>query len=650
MAGICFLAAALFVGGRISGILFAGAKNRPVPFWLHLAASFGFGVLTMGWLVYFLAWGIYALTDTRSPLLYANFAVICPAAVWALVCAVRTKGEKKARIQRTGGISLIPPEKAELILYGILLGFLTWIFFYVFHVSDHLLYSGATVFSDYAPHTAIIRSFSRMNNYPTQYPHFGGQDIRYHFMFQFLTGNLEYLGMRIDIAYNVVSIISLELFLIVLTQLARLFGAGIRGMTLTVIFFLLRSGTAFFRFLGEHLAQGDLLRTLEDNTSFPGYTTNESWGFWNFNVYLNQRHLAFGLLIGSLAVWYLADRITVGKGYSPRTLFASRQAWGFSDLTGALILGTMLGLTGFWNGAAVIGCLLILAVFGVCSMAKADYLVLAGCAVFFSWLQTKIFITGSAVSPAFHFGFLADQPTIPGAVVYLAEISGFAVLGAAVIWIFFPPAGRVMIAAFVLPVVFAFTVSLTVDIGVNHKYIMICFAFMAPVWGAFVDRLFLWKPAGVCLGVILVICLTATGAYDFAMIVRGNDGSRRYGVDPDSELTRWLDENLDETDLILTPLYSMSETTLAGCMLYNGWPYYAWSAGYDTWYRGDVQQELYSTQDPGRLLALTAEEGITYILYEEGMTLDGKPCREDIISSTFPLVFDNGYIRVYQSL
>ena len=77
--------------------------------------------------------------------------------------------------------------------------------FYVFYIKDGILYSGLTVYGDYAPHTAMMRSFSAGNNFPTQYPHYGGADVKYHFMFQFLTGNLEYLGMRMDFAYNIVS-------------------------------------------------------------------------------------------------------------------------------------------------------------------------------------------------------------------------------------------------------------------------------------------------------------------------------------------------------------------------------------------------------------------------------------------------------------
>ena len=46
-------------------------------------------------------------------------------------------------------------------------------------------------------------------------------------------------------------------------------------------------------------------------------------------------------------------------------------------------------------------------------------------------------------------------------------------------------------------------------------------------------------------------------------------------------------------DLLLTPEYSMSEVTMSGVMMYCGWPYYAWSAGYNTNYRAGVATEMY---------------------------------------------------------
>ena len=129
--------------------------------------------------------------------------------------------------------------------------FLTWIMFYVFYIKDGILYSGFTVFGDYAPHTAMMRSFSLQNNFPTQYPHFGGQDVKYHFMFQFLVGNLEFLGIRLDIAYNAASILALLGFLMLLYSIARrVVGSGKAG-ALTVLFFFFRSALTFFSFCGS---------------------------------------------------------------------------------------------------------------------------------------------------------------------------------------------------------------------------------------------------------------------------------------------------------------------------------------------------------------------------------------------------------------
>ena len=174
--------------------------------------------------------------------------------------------------------------------------------FYMFHMNNGILYSGFTVYGDYAPHTAMIRSFSAGNNFPTQYPHFGGEDVKYHFMFQFLTGNLEYLGMRIDLAYNVISIMALWGFLVFLCQLIQRITGKMTASVFAMLLFFFRCGMAFFHFVIEHAKAGDLGKALAENSSFIGYTANENWGLWNFNLYLNQRHLAFGMLLAAIAI------------------------------------------------------------------------------------------------------------------------------------------------------------------------------------------------------------------------------------------------------------------------------------------------------------------------------------------------------------
>ena len=86
-------------------------------------------------------------------------------------------------------------------------------------------------------------------------------------------------------------------------------------------------------------------------------------------------------------------------------------------------------------------------------------------------------------------------------------------------------------------------------------------------------------------------------------------------------------------------------------MLYCGWPYYAWSAGYDTNYRAAVATEIYTTEDSARLKSLVKQEGITYILFEEGSTFEGENCRENLIMETYRRVYisEDGRIRIYET-
>ena len=653
MTAILFFIAAFFAGDRISSLFLPEfRKKSSTAFWVRCASAFGTGTLFLGWLTYFSAWAFYRVGGKQEPLKWANLLVIGTVFAWlaiyVLVCAIR----KKPVAARPGEGK---PGIGETFFFLLLAVFLTFIMFYVFRVRDNVMFSGYTVFSDYSPHTAMIRSFSHENNYPTQYPHFGGEDIRYHFMFQFLVGNLEYLGMRIDYAYNVPSILSLFFFLVMLAMIAKRLGAGLKGQILTVLLFLFRSGTAFFRFVYEHLQAGDLLRTLRNNSVFIGYTPNENWGLWNFNVYLNQRHLAFGLLIGSLVIWTCLDWLIRScpspappVGRMLKDTFFSAEAWKWKEPERALFIGYILGSAAFWNGAAVIGTLLILAGFGLFSRHKLDYFLLACAAVFVSVLQSRIFIRGDAVSPALQFGFIAEDKTLIGILWYLAQITGFVFLGMLIYLFVCSRVERVLIISFLLPVVFTFCFSLTTDITVNHKYIMIAYAFITVLWSLALTKLWRKGKGFRVLIPLLLVCLMATGIYDFVVILRNNGWGHEVGVPLDSELTRWLNEHLDSDDLLLSPQYAINEVTLSGCMMYCGWLYYSWSAGYDTAHRSPMQKIMYSTYQVNTLKDTVREEGITYILYEDGMTIEEQECREDVIARAFPKVFENDYIRIYE--
>lgn len=649
----------------MAGCLFPRqTTERGNRIWVVLPAAFGMGILMLTWAVYILSWMFSICAGAEHPLFYGNLIVfLVDILLLSGIFRWKKKKQQKMFVISERMISRKWILKKEVLLFGILTVFVTWMMFYVFHMKDGILYSGFSVYGDYAPHTAMMRSFSRGNNFPTHYPHYGGQDVKYHFMFQFLVGNLEYLGLRLDLGYNLVSILSLAGFLMVLYGISyRMFKSFWAGAA-AIVFFFFRSGTAFWRYLWEHLQAGDLVRTLEENTAFIGYTTNENWGLWNFNVYLNQRHLAFGLLMAAVAVWTFMDWVEAGCSHKEqgflwvRNRFFTKKAWICRNVDTAILLGLFLGLTAFWNGAALIGGLLILAGLAIFSDGKLDYVICAGLAVLFSELQSKIFVSGSVMSPSFYWGFLADNKSISGVLWYLVEISGFFFVGMIVAAVFLKRSQRAVLMGCLLPMVFAFLVSLTPDINVNHKYVMISYAFVTVFWGWIVRCVFLegkkgWKKwAGRAVAAVLCICLSATGIYDYVIILRDNDSAHRMTVNMESSLTDWLSTNLKKNDLLLTPEYTMNEVTMSGAMLYCGWPYYAWSAGYDTGYRAGQAVLIYTTDDPELLKATVKQEKITYILFEEDMEFEQQECREDIIRETYPLVYtsEDGRIRIYET-
>lgn len=665
MLGIIYLILCMLTGMEMAGCLFPRqTTERGNRIWVVLPAAFGMGILMLTWAVYILSWMFSICAGAEHPLFYGNLIVfLVDILLLSGIFRWKKKKQQKMFVISERMISRKWILKKELLLFGILTVFVTWMMFYVFHMKDGILYSGFSVYGDYAPHTAMMRSFSRGNNFPTQYPHYGGQDVKYHFMFQFLVGNLEYLGLRLDLGYNLVSILSLAGFLMVLYGISyRMFKSFWAGAA-AIVFFFFRSGTAFWRYLWEHLQAGDLVRTLEENTAFIGYTTNENWGLWNFNVYLNQRHLAFGLLMAAVAVWTFMDWVEAGCSHKEqgflwvRNRFFTKKAWICRNVDTAILLGLFLGLTAFWNGAALIGGLLILAGLAVFSDGKLDYVICAGLAVLFSELQSKIFVSGSVMSPSFYWGFLADNKSISGVLWYLVEISGFFFVGMIVAAVFLKRGQRAVLMGCLLPMAFAFLVSLTPDINVNHKYVMISYAFVTVFWGWIVRCVFLavknsWKKwAGRAAAAVLCICLSATGIYDYVIILRDNDSAHRMTVNMESSLTDWLSANLKKNDLLLTPEYTMNEVTMSGAMLYCGWPYYAWSAGYDTSYRAGQAVLIYTTDDPELLKATVKQEKITYILFEEDMEFEQQECREDIIRETYPLVYtsEDGRIRIYET-
>ena len=675
MLGIIYLLLCFGVGWAICSYCFPGLHkltqftydNRAIKlssYLLLVPIWFVIGVLSMTWSVYLIA---LISSNVNAPLIAAN-ALIMPIAFIFFIFSyykIIIKNNDKGHLFLYKDSKTRFYECLIFILVVILASILMWSTFFV---SDGQLNIGVSVFSDFSPHIGMIRSFSYGNNFPTSYSHYAGADIKYHFMFQFLVGNLEFLGMRIDYAFNLPSILSfISAFMLLYVLALKITGRMITGV-LALSFFTFRSGKALFVYLSKIPRENSVLKTLWDNTGFIGETPHEDWGLWNLNVYCNQRHLAFGLaamffviimflphlyeMFEVLRINYKnfnqrkAERGTKVMEFwvTLRLIFFSRKGWEIKSIRNPVILGILLGSLSFFHGAAVIGCLLVLFVLAVLSYRRLEFLITAIITVLLSMLQTSYFIEGSVVSPKLLFGFIAENKTVFGVAAYLMQLLGILILVIIMAFIFGKNIDRYLIIAFVTPLIFAFTISLTVDVTVNHKYIMMSCILAGIFAASFIVKILDNKSLIFkAVGVVLIFMMTLTGIYDFTTVLRKNYREGSITLDMEDPLTKFIREKSDSKDIFLTDSYSINQVVFGGAMLYQGHQYYAWSAGYDTSYRDTMVRRMYGADSPGELDKLVDDNNISFIIVDYGnRTSMEYYINEDNIRASYECVYETG--------
>ena len=194
------------------------------------AAAILVGLLGSSWFTYLVGLGFFW---TSQPLLWAN--LIFFAAAVALLSWPKWKGRilksapEEAHLKRSNLFLPRPPGSsiADWLLIAGYVVLVSWMMFASFRSAGSKLQIANPEYSDFGPNTALIQSFAVGHNFPTEYPHFSGDRIRYHFLFYFQAGNLEFLGVDPTWSLNLLSISTLVAMLVVLPfdeQAARTFG------------------------------------------------------------------------------------------------------------------------------------------------------------------------------------------------------------------------------------------------------------------------------------------------------------------------------------------------------------------------------------------------------------------------------------------
>lgn len=652
----CILAGSVFCGFFLPKLKSSahikrnqGEINLPEVFVLF-PAWYLTGTLFVTWITYFVAYGF---GQKKTPLTPAN-AIVMPMVI--ILCAVYyyfdIRKKNKEELLKNIKNSWKSDSNVYWVFALIVLAFCVAVMFKSFYVDkDNNMCVGYSVWGDFGAHLSMIRSFSYSNNYPTGYTYFAGEDIKYHFMHEFLVGNLEYLGLRIDYAFNIPSILSLfSTYLLLFVLTCNVLKSKLTAC-LGALFFTFRSSPSVFTFLANDRS-GNALKALWENKSYFTYSDyHEGWGFWCTRVFSNQRHLAFGItaLLLALIIFlpYLTEmgrKLSETQGNKFRACFFSKDSFAIRDWKLAVGCGLFLGALAFWHGSALIACLSMLFFMAAFSCFRLDYLITAGIAVGMSVLQSKMFITGSAVSPSYFFGFIAENRTVFGVLRYVVLLTGITLLLAVFGMLKTKGIQRYMLWVFFVPFVLSFFLSLTPDIGVNHKWIIMSLMLTSMFTAHFVASLIRQRDViKLVTAIVLCFVLTATGITELFIQYKEDMNYMRF--DQNSEVTLWLKENVDAHEIVLADDYAISEQTLGGIMGYFAYEYCTWSAGYDTNGRKEQLIEMMSSTEPNELAYYAKKLGIDYIIVNVGM----RECQyydfnETLLEDTFEEVYTYGEV------
>ena len=428
-----------------------------------------------------------------------------------LTCLILINRKRIKREElKSSGATMIEDYKFSMLdslFYGIVILAITiaatFLMFYTYRINGNELLNGYSTFSDLSPHTAMVSSFGKSFNFPTQYMHYSGDGIKYHFLFYFLAGTLQYLGLPIDYALNLPSIISMVCALVLLGLLAVLLSSRRAAFLVAPVLVFLRSSLNAFYHFRELMQSGSTpaqaVKEILGYNSWYAVTDYDNWGIWAINVYPNQRHLMLGIaviLIVIILFMPFVRRLGIsisraeGFGGGVKAFAFSKNAWlarsndPLYPVSSTLLACILVIVMPYFHGSCLIALLLVLFGMAILSESRLLYLAVAVCAVVSSYVQTQVFSGGykNVVSFAFEPGFILGDVTLYSLARYLFIVTGGTLILAAVFAIITlvldlvhkKPIHRFLLfLCFLNPLIFAFIFKVSLEMLANHKFIQV---------------------------------------------------------------------------------------------------------------------------------------------------------------------------------
>src|SRR6267154_2543517 len=310
MLALIYLALAIYLGDFLCRRFyrFASVAHR-------FGAAVITGVLISSWFTYLAG---LLFTSAKQPLLWGNalfFVAATTVLCWSIWKQRLTRhGQNKSDNRPDTKLYLPRPTSSGVADWVLIAGYVilvSWMMFASFSAKDGKLHISNPEYSDFGPNTAIMQSFAVGHNFPTEYPHFSGDRIRYHFLFYFQAGNLEFLGLNPVWSLNLLSIVTLVAMLVLAMTLGEVvFNSRAVGRLGSFLFFLFGS-LSYVPYLQKQGSVRTAIQAIRQQRDFlPSIFPyrGDAWGTWSQVTYLNQRHFASTIGILLLVLIFLVIR------------------------------------------------------------------------------------------------------------------------------------------------------------------------------------------------------------------------------------------------------------------------------------------------------------------------------------------------------
>jgi len=514
-----------------------------------------------------------------------------------------------------------------LVIFSV--SFTSWLMFHTFSYDaiDSSMHIATKAWSDFGAHIPLIRVFSLGNNWPPEYPLFPGEPIRYHFLFYFLIGMLEKVGVRIDLALNIPSIVGFAGLMIGIAILAQKLFNDKRITVLSVLFFLFNGSLSWIRFFIAHPPSIHSFQDIVTNTTFPSFAP---WGdgdisaFWNLNIYTNQRHLGAAF---SLALLFIGILLHIEKlPWKKQKLFL-------------IIEIAILAVLPYFHQPILI----MLAVFMLCYFVLLPKLrvslFLIGTLGILCVIPQIIPLLSHTKTFSFAPGYLMTTPlTISNVILYWTQNLGLHFFLIPLGWIFAP----LRIKKITLPLFFLFLIpnlfQFAVEMAANHKFFNFYLILGNMLSAYLLVRVYTYRWKYKLLQFLSRICtficgffLIFSGIIDFFPIA--NDTHSVLQDIPQNEIAIWIQNNTPKNAVFLNSSYFFHPASIAGRKIFMGWPYFTWSAGYNSNTRAQEIKLLYETQNHIIFCTLIQKHHISYITYQTTNDISEIHFSKDILAS-----------------